>query len=359
MKTALIYGVTGQDGSYLSKFLLDKGYKVIGAYRRVSVDTTERLWNIQDNPNFKLVHSNIADAHSVLTTVLEHRPDEIYNLAAMSQVRMSFDAPEESALVTGVGHTLVLNAVKTCNQLFGTNIRVYFAASSEMFGSHVDGDGFQRETSKMEPCSPYGAAKLYAHSMNKIYRDGYGIHASSGILFNHESPERGETFVTRKITKYLGAVCRAVLFGDKTCEYTYIDNIPTISFGNLNACRDFGHSKDYIRGMWIMLQQDKPDDYVICTGETHSIIGFFEDCFNSMIKQFPNIAWFFQSGPDMRPDFKEFIKTYVKTDTNLYRAAEVDYLRGDCSKATNVLGWKPEISYQQLVDEMVYNDCVN
>lgn len=358
MKTALIYGVTGQDGSYLSKFLLDKGYEVIGAYRRVSVDTTERLWNVKDNKDFHLVHSNITDAHSVLTTMLQYEPDEVYNLAAMSQVRMSFDAPQESLMVTGGAHTNILDAARI-QARNSVNPRIYFAASSEMFGSHVDSDGFQRETSKMEPCSPYGAAKLYAHTMNKIYRDGYGLHTSSGILFNHESPERGETFVTRKITKYLASVYQSIKYGYRPDGYEYTYDIPNISFGNLNASRDFGHSQDYIRAMWMMLQQDKPDDYIICTGQTHSIIGFFEDCFNSMIRQFPEIAYKFQIGPDREPDFKGFIQRHVKTDTNLYRAAEVDYLRGDCSKATNVLGWKPEISYQQLVDEMVYCDCVN
>lgn len=345
MKTALIYGATGQDASYLAELLLEKGYRVIGAHRRASVDTFERIQHLFTNPNYILVHSNIADSSSVITTILEYKPDEIYNLAAQSQVRMSFDTPEESVDVTGFGHVNVLNAVLIAKKLLNINPKIYFASSSEQFGSHVDDDGRQRETTRQVPASPYGAAKAYAFNMNKIYRDGYDLHTSSGILFNHESSKRGFSFVTRKITMYLGQVYKCLAKAEEP---------PKISFGNLNSYRDFGHSKDYVRAMWLMLQQDKPDDYVIATEQTHSIIEFFEDCFNSMCKLLLE-----NERITVTISFSDFISRFVETDTNLFRKCEVDFLRGDCSKAKEKFGWVPEISYQELVDEMVKYDVEN
>jgi GDPmannose 4,6-dehydratase len=314
-KKALITGVTGQDGSYLSELLLSKGYDVIGIKRRTSVLNTCNIDHLYSNPNLKLVYGNLNDVGSMYRLLKEHQPDEVYNLAAQSHVRTSFDVPEETVDAVAMGTMRLLEAVRN----IVPHARFYQASSSEMYGDNMD--PMKNEETRMTPASPYAAAKLFSHNLIRNYREGYGIHASSGILFNHESPRRGETFVTRKITR---AVARIKL-----------GKQDKLFLGNLDAKRDWGFAGDYVEAMWLMLQQEKPDDYVIATGECYTVKDFLEIAFGLV---------------DL--DYKK----YVEIDTRLFRPHEVPFLQGDSSKASNVLGWKPKVSFQELVKMMYQSD---
>jgi GDPmannose 4,6-dehydratase len=319
MKTALITGITGQDGSYLTEFLLSKGYTVYGIIRRSSSFNTGRIDHIYQDPHdtgpkMRLVYGDLNDASSLNKIIRTIAPDEIYNLGAQSHVRVSFDVPEYTGEVTAMGTVRLLEAIRET----GVHTKFYQASSSEMFGN---AGSPQSETTPFQPRSPYAAAKLYAHWMTINYRDGYGLFACNGILFNHESPRRGETFVSRKITK---AVARIKLgLQDK------------LYLGNLDAKRDWGYAGDYVEAMWMMLQQAEPDDYVIATGETHSVRDFLDEAFGYM-----QLNW----------------KKYVEIDPRYFRPTEVDLLLGDSSKARQKLGWRPRVSFQELVRMMVDAD---
>ena len=326
-KKALIFGVTGQDGSYLAPFLLDKDYEVVGVSRRSSVDTTSRISSLSQNENFKLIEGDISDFVSVYDIIFRNRPDEIYNLAAQSHVGTSFNQPGYTWKVDAEGPMNVLESMRRISP----QSKFYQASTSEMFGSNrgnpkwIDGIGevfFQNEYTPLSPNSPYAVAKVAAHHTVRMYREAYGVFGCSGILFNHESPVRGEQFVTRKITKYLGKL--------RTTSDT------KLKLGNIEASRDWGHAKDYVRAMWMMLQQDVPDDYVIATGRTHTVGEFLEEAFSLY-----ELKW----------------EDYVEIDPTLYRPSEVAYLCGDYTKARTVLGWKPEITFKQLVKEMAEADA--
>lgn len=323
-KRALITGITGQDGSYLAELLLHKGYEVHGIIRRASTFNTGRLDSIYKDPHISdtqlfLHYGDLTDSTSVHRLLDMLGPDEIYHLGAQSHVRVSFDIPEYTADATGVSTTRLLEAMKeVCPQS-----RFYQAGSSEMFGKVVETP--QKETTPFYPRSPYGAAKVYAHWMAVNYREAYGLHVSNGILFNHESPRRGETFVTRKITRWI-----ANRLSGKSREPLYL--------GNLDAKRDWGYAPEYVCAMWRMLQQDQPDDYVIATGQTHSVGEFVREAF---------AAAYLADGD------------YVKIDENYYRPTEVDLLQGDSSKAAEKLGWKPTVTFKELVRIMVQVDCGN
>lgn len=348
MKTAIIFGVTGQDGSHLADLLLEKNYQVTGVTRRTSTDNTTRISHTLNNENFKLASGDITDSSSVLNILKEHeKVDEIYNLAAQSHVAVSFKQPGLTWDITGKGCLNILQSLVDL-QMIGT--RFYQASSSEMFGKNYDIEvgmtsesKYQNEETKFLPQSPYAIAKCAAHYMTRLYREGYGLHASAGILFNHEGPRRGENFVTRKITKWIGEFKRwAKNVGAVNINFDQ-DNIivgedifPKLRLGNLDAYRDWGYAGDYCEAMWMMLQQDCPDDYVICTGETHTI------------REFLNIA-FKEVGIDDWSDL-------VVQDPEFYRPAEVDFLRGDASKASKKLGWTPKHSFEDLVKMMVKYD---
>ena len=316
-KPAFITGVTGQDGSYLSKLLLDKGYRVIGMKRRTSLITTDRLDDIElyNHPNFKLEYGNMTDSSSIYNLLTKYKPDEIYNLAAQSHVRVSFEVPEETLDVVGGGTLKLLEAYR----LICPQARFYQASSSEMYGDNISVP--QNEDTRMTPASPYACAKLYAHNLCRNYREGYGLHISSGILFNHESPVRGETFVTRKITMAAANI--------------KLGKQDTLYLGNLEAKRDWGFAGDYVEAMWLMLQQPKGDDYVIATGETHTVEDFLNLVFNI-------------AGLD--------VDKHVKIDSRLFRPHEVPILLGDSSKAQRVLGWKPKTTFHNLAKMMYEAD---
>ena len=328
MKSAIIFGVTGQDGSHLADLLIDKNYSVVGVSRRSSTDNTDRIKHILDNENFNLVQGDITDAFSVSRILKEYvHVDEIYNLAAQSHVAVSFKQPALTWDITGKG---CLNILQSMIELDMTKTKFYQASSSEIYGKNYDelssGNKYQDEETKFLPQSPYAIAKCAAHYMTRLVREGYGIHASAGILFNHEGPRRGETFVTRKITKWIGNFVKS----GKDPEF------PKLRLGNLEAYRDWGYAGDYVEAMWMMLQQESPDDYVICTGETHTIREFLDVAF----KHVGIDDW---SG-------------YVVQDPEFYRPAEVDYLRGCNDKAVNKLGWTPKHSFEDLVRLMVDHD---
>lgn len=327
MKTAIIFGVTGQDGSYLTDLLLSKDYQVVGVARRSSVDTTERLGQNIKNANFTLVEGDITDAFCVSDIINKFEPDEVYNLAAQSHVGTSFKQPTLTWDVTGGGCLNILEAIRVSPRV--NDIRFYQASSSEMFGKNftLTEDGkYQDENTAFMPQSPYAIAKLAAHHLVRNYRDSYGIYASSGILFNHESERRGENFVTRKITKWIG---RFLASGkDK--------NFPKLGLGNLKARRDWGHAKDYVQAMWLMLQKETADDYVVATGETHSVEDFLEYSF-----KYAGLG-----------DWDQ----YVYIDPEFFRPAEVDYLLGNPTKAAEELGWEPQIKFQELAHRMVEAD---
>ena len=320
MKKALITGITGQDGSYLAELLLGKGYIVHGVIRRASSFNTERLEPIYKDPHRKdvrlfLHYGDLADSVVTSTLIAEIQPDEIYNLAAQSHVRVSFDIPEYTGDVTAMGTTRILEAARKA----APKARFYQASSSEMFGLAQEMP--QRETTAFYPRSPYGAAKVYSYWMTVNYRESYNLHASNGILFNHESPRRGETFVTRKITRAVARIKAGVQ--------------KKLYLGNLDAKRDWGYAPEFVEAMWLMLQQDKPDDYVVATGETHTIRDFLDLSFGHA-----GLEW----------------QKYVEIDPKYYRPAEVDVLIGDASKAKKQLGWVPKTKFPELVRIMTDAD---
>ena len=328
-KVALITGITGQDGSYLAELLLEKGYEVHGIVRRASLINTHRIDHIYEQ--IKLHYGDLTDAMSVTNLIKDVEPDEIYNLGAQSHVKVSFEIPEYTSQVDGLGTLRVLEAVRLLGMEMKT--RVYQASTSELYGEVQQTP--QTETTPFYPRSPYGVAKLYGYWIVKNYRESYGIHASSGILFNHESPRRGETFVTRKITRGLSRIS----VGEQECLY----------LGNLNARRDWGHAKDYVEAMWLMLQQDEPDDYVIATGEQYSVKDFVD-------KAAPffgfNIEWMGEGELEFGYDWNTKRKI-IAVDKKYFRPAEVESLLGDASKAKRKLGWEPKISFDQLIEDMV------
>jgi len=334
MKKALVTGITGQDGSYLAELLIDKGYEVHGIKRRSSSINTERIDHIYENSNFKLHYGDLTDGTSLTRLIAEIEPDEIYNLGAQSHVQVSFEIPEYTAQVDAVGTLKVLEAVRLLKMENQT--KIYQASTSELYGLVQEIP--QKETTPFYPRSPYGVAKLYGFWIVKNYREAYNMHASSGILFNHESPRRGETFVTKKIVKGLYDISKGV--GGP------------VMLGNLNAKRDWGHAKDFVQAMWLMLQQDTPDDYVIATGKQYSIREFVEACapyFNM------NIEW---SGSDLEEvgvDSKTG-KIVVRIDPKYFRPAEVESLLGDATKAKEKLGWSINYNFEDLIKDMCLNE---
>lgn len=340
-KVALITGSTGQDGAYLSEFLLKKGYVVHGIKRRSSSFNTGRIEHLYQDPHesdqrFVLHYGDMTDATNLIRIVQQTQPDEIYNLAAQSHVQVSFETAEYTANADGIGPLRLLEAIRLLGLTEKT--RFYQASTSELYGKAKDFP--QSETTPFHPRSPYAAAKLYAYWIVVNYREAYGIHASNGILFNHESPIRGETFVTRKITRAVAAIHHGLQ--DK------------LYLGNINAKRDWGHARDYVRGMWMMLQQDEPDDYVLATGKAYSVREFLEKAFAEIGRQ---IEWS-GSGVDEKGVDRKTGKTIVEIDPRYFRPTEVDFLLGDPAKAERVLGWKHEIELDQLVAEMVKEDIL-
>jgi len=333
MKRAFITGVTGQDGSYLGEFLLSKGYEVHAIVRRSSVFTTQRIDHIMEHPNFITHHGDLSDSSNLHTLLSKIKPDEIYNLGAQSHVAVSFEVPEYTAEVDALGTIRLLNAIKD----LGQRPRFYQASTSELFGGLPE-TAPQSEKTQFYPKSPYGAAKLYAYWVTVNYRESYGLFACNGILFNHESPRRGETFVTKKITK---AVAR--IFQGRQ---------DTLMLGNLDAKRDWGYAKDYVECMWLMLQQDCPDDYVIASGETYTVRQFVEWAFEVVGIRLQWIG----SGVDERGVDSATGTILVAINPKYFRPAEVDILWGDPSKAREKLGWEPKTSIRQLVDIMVNYD---
>jgi GDPmannose 4,6-dehydratase len=331
MKTALITGITGQDGSYLAELLLAKGYQVHGVVRRSSLINTHRIDHIYNSIN--LHYGDLTDSTNLVRVIQQVQPDEIYNLGAQSHVKVSFEMPEYTGMVDGLGTLRILEAVRLLGMENKT--RIYQASTSEMFGKVREIP--QSETTPFYPRSPYGVAKLYGYWIVKNYRESYGLHASSGILFNHESPRRGETFVTRKITQGLSRIST----GQQDVLY----------LGNLDAKRDWGHAKDFVNAMWLMLQQDEPDDYVIATGEQYSVREFVEVA----APYFGiNIIWVNEGLKEMGLD-KNTMKPIIKVDPKYFRPAEVETLLGDATKAKQKMGWEPKISFEQLVEDM----CIN
>ena len=336
-KKALITGITGQDGSYLAELLLEKDYEVHGMIRRSSSFNRDRIDHIYKDPHGKhlqlfLHYGDLTDSSNMNRMLERVQPDEIYNLAAQSHVRVSFDVPEYTADVDAVGTLRLLDAIKET----GLKSRFYQASTSELYGKAQEVP--QSETTPFYPRSPYGVAKLYAYWIVINYREAYTLHASNGILFNHESPRRGESFVTRKIT--LGAA--AIKAGKQDCLY----------IGNLDAKRDWGYAPDYVFAMWLMLQQDKPGDYVIATGETHSVREFMEKAFRALGL---SIEWK-GSGIDETGIDTKSGKTIVRIDPKYFRPTEVDLLLGNPAKANRAFGWKPSVTFDQLVEIMVKAD---
>jgi len=337
MKKALITGITGQDGSYLAELLLDKGYEVNGIVRRVSTFNRQRIEHlmadteidIYKEKGFFIHYGDLTDSSSLHRIMRDIQPDEVYHLGAQSHVRISFDIPEFTGNATGLSTTRLLEAIRHDNP----KTRFYQASSSEMFGKAQEMP--QKETTPFYPRSPYGVAKLYAYWMAVNYRESYGMFACNGILFNHESPRRGENFVTRKITSGLVEIKK----GKKEVLY----------LGNLNAKRDWGYAKDYVEGMWLMLQQDKPDDYILATNETHSVREFVEEA--CKLLDF-DLVWEGEGLNEKGID-KKTGKTIIKIDPKYFRPAEVDVLIGDYSKAKNKLGWEPKVKFKELVKIMI------
>lgn len=314
-KVALITGINGQDGSYLAEFLLEKGYEVWGTVKRNSVAENQTA-RISDNifKQVKLEYADLNDLSSLVRTIQLSKPDEIYNLAAQSHVRISFDQPIYTAQTTGIGTLNLLEAVRLTNP----SVKIYQASSSEMFGNSIDEDGFQRETTPMNPVSPYGCAKVFAYNICRNYRNSYGMFISNGILFNHESPRRGTNFVTNKVVKTAVQIKKGLK--------------NELALGNLEATRDWGHAKDYVRAMWEILQLDIPDDFVCATGISHSVRDLCEYTFSKL-------------GLDY--------KDYVTIDPKYFRAEELEDLKGDPSKLIKTTGWKPEYDFVSLIDEMI------
>ena len=330
MKVALITGITGQDGSYLAELLLEKGYQVNGIVRRSSVINTHRIDHIYQK--IKLHYGDLTDSASLIDVIQKVQPDEIYNLGAQSHVKVSFDIPEYTGQVNAIGTLRILEAVRILG--LDKKTRIYQASTSELYGKVQEIP--QTETTPFYPRSPYGVSKIYGFWIVKNFRESYGLHASSGILFNHESPRRGETFVTRKITLGLKAIAE----GKKK----------VLELGNLNAKRDWGHAKDFVKAMWLILQQDEPDDYVIATGHQYSVRQFIEKC---APKFGFDIEWFGNGKDEIGID-KKTKKTIISVNPKYLRPAEVETLLGDATKAKEKLGWVPEIGFDQLVEDMIY-----
>ena len=314
-KVALITGINGQDGSYLAEFLLEKGYEVWGTIKRNSVaeNQTSRLDEIYPQLLGKLHYADLTDLASLISIIQQCQPDEIYNLAAQSHVRISFDQPIYTAQATGIGTLNLLEAIR----LTKPNAKIYQASSSEMFGNNIDEDGYQRETTSMNPVSPYGCAKVYSYNICRNYRNSYGMFISNGILFNHESPRRGTNFVTNKVVKTAVEIKKGLR--------------NELVLGNLEATRDWGHAKDYVEAMWLILQQDDPDDFTCATGVSNSVQYLVDYTFNKL-----NLD----------------IQKYVKTDPKYLRPEELKDLKGDSSKL-RALGWKPKYTFETMIDEMI------
>lgn len=346
-KTAMISGVTGQDGSYLMDLLLENEYdNVVGIVRRSSVSNTKRIDHEKGNSRITLVEGDVTDAFSMSQLVQKYKPDEFYNLAAQSHVRTSFDQPIYTWKTDAEGPMYILDSIRQ----HSPETRFYQASTSEMFGkayTERGGEKFQDEDTVFMPQSPYAIAKLAAHHTVRLYRQSHNIFACSGILFNHESERRGELFVTRKITRWIGDFynwSESQGLDQDPKHFTYDEDFissrresfPKLRLGNLDAHRDWGHAQDYVRGMWLMLQQEKPEDYALATGETNTVRDFLNVAFNRL-----NVSnW----------------EDYVTIDPKFYRPSEVDYLRGDATKAKLKLGWTPEIAFNELVERMVNND---
>jgi GDPmannose 4,6-dehydratase len=328
MKKALITGITGQDGSYLAELLLDKGYEVHGIVRRASLINTHRIDGIYDRLN--LHYGDLTDSTNLVRVIQLVQPDEIYNLGAQSHVKVSFEMPEYTADVDGIGTLRVLEAVRLLGM--EERVRIYQASTSELYGLVQEIP--QRESTPFYPRSPYGVAKLYGYWITKNYRESYGMYACTGILFNHESPRRGETFVTRKITRGLSRIS----VGEQDCLY----------LGNLNAKRDWGHARDFVEAMWMMLQQDEPEDFVIATGEQYSVREFVEEAapYFGM-----NIRWEGEDLDEIGID-KNSGRVVIRVSPKYFRPAEVETLLGDASKAKEKMGWEPKTSFKQLVEDM-------
>lgn len=337
-KRALITGVTGQDGTYLSELLLEKGYEVHGIKRRSSSFNTGRVDHLYEDPHeqgvrFHMHYGDLTDPTNLIRLVQQVQPDEIYNLGAQSHVQVSFETPEYTGNVDALGTLRLLEAIRILDMT--DRVRFYQASTSELYGN---APAPQSELTPFQPRSPYAAAKLYSYWITVNYRESYGIHASNGILFNHESPIRGETFVTRKITRAVAAIDAGIQ--DK------------LFLGNLDARRDWGHARDYVRGMWQILQQDDPDDYVLATGETHSVREFVELAFARIGRE---IEWR-GSGPEEKGFCRENGEALIEVSPKYFRPAEVDLLLGDPAKAMKSLGWRHETTFPQLVSEMVDAD---
>jgi len=328
MKVALITGITGQDGSYLAELLLEKGYEVHGIVRRSSLINTHRIDHIFKNIN--LHYGDLTDSTNIVRVIQKVQPDEIYNLGAQSHVKVSFEMPEYTADVDAVGTLRILEAVRLLGM--EDHVRIYQASTSELYGLVQETP--QLETTPFYPRSPYGVAKLYGYWITKNYREAYGMYTCTGILFNHESPRRGETFVTRKITQALSKIS----VGRQDCLY----------LGNLNAKRDWGHAKDFVEAMWLMLQQDKPDDYVIATGTQYSVRDFVDEAAPYFGMK---IVWMGEGVNEIGYDLNTK-KTVIQVDPKYFRPAEVESLLGDASKAKEKLGWEPKTSFKQLVEDM-------
>jgi GDPmannose 4,6-dehydratase len=315
-KRALITGINGQDGSYLAEFLIGKGYDVFGTVKRNSVaeNQTARLDSVYDKIGKNLIYADLTDLASLLNALRISNPDEVYNLAAQSHVRISFDQPIYTANATGLGTLNLLEAVRS----FNPKIKIYQASSSEMFGNSIDPDGFQRESTPLNPVSPYGCAKVFSYNICRNYRNSYGMYISNGILFNHESPRRGTNFVTNKVCKE--AVKIKLGLSKK------------LALGNLDATRDWGHAKDYVEAMWLILQQESPEDYVCSTGVSHSVKDLVEYVFSKL-----DLDW----------------KDYVVQDEKFLRPEELDDLKGDSRKLRSLTGWSPKYTFETMLDEMI------
>ncbi|MBU6321341.1 MAG: GDP-mannose 4,6-dehydratase [Patescibacteria group bacterium] len=334
-KRALITGTTGQDGSYLAELLLEKGYQVFGIQRRASLPNTARvdhLYSDAENPNFVMFYGDLADSSNLFRTINRVKPDEIYNLGAQSHVGISFEKPEYTANITGLGPLRLLEIIRNVD----FPVRFYQASSSEMFGKVLETP--QRETTPFNPQSPYGASKVFAFNVTRQYRTGYGLFASNGILFNHESPRRGINFVTRKISLGLARVKLGL--------------VPTLRLGNLDAKRDWGFSGDYVEAIWRILQHREPDDFLIATGETHTVREFVEEVAHNLGM---HVVWQ-GKGLEERGIDRKTGKTIVEIDTRYFRPNEVDLLLGDASKARKVLGWKPKVTFKALAALMANED---
>tara|TARA_R100001082_G_scaffold5930_1_gene3990 strand:- start:630 stop:1622 length:993 start_codon:yes stop_codon:yes gene_type:complete len=320
MKKALITGINGQDGSYLAEFLLDKGYEVHGILKRNSVaeNQTARLDKCYEQ--LHLYYGDLTDLASLIHILKKVEPDEVYNLAAQSHVRISFDIPVYTATATGLG---VLNVLEAC-RIVCPEVKIYQASSSEMFGNNIDEDGFQRESTPMSPVSPYGCAKVFAYNIGRNYRNSYDMFISNGILFNHESPRRGSNFVTEKIVKGACAIKMGVQ--------------EKLALGNMEASRDWGHAKDYVKAMWMMLQQDKSDDFICSTGISHTVRDFCKYTFEAL---------------DMN------YEDYVVLDERYLRPEELEELKGDCTKLKETIGWVPDYSFEEMIDEMIDEELDN